>query len=147
MAKPVTVGVLGLAALRRDIARLTESSSSPLLEGLRRAGLAAAEPVAAATRAALPRFSGTLAGDVRVTASRTGATARMGRGRVPYAGPVEFGGYPGDREYLARGRYMFPAAQALAEASARAYSDQVARVLERADVWTNTSSSPANVRD
>lgn len=147
MAKPVTVGVVGLAAMRRDIARLTESSSSPILEGLKRAGRAAAEPVGAATRAHLPRDSGAMAGDVRVSVTKTGASVRMGRARLAYAGSLEFGGWPPGRDYVARGRYMFPAAEALAEPSARAYSEQVAQVLERTDVWTNTSSSATNVRD
>ena len=73
-----TVEVVGLRAFNRDIGKMTEANG-PLLKALQAAARAAVEPVAEATRSALPQDSGRLAGDVRVTATRTGAAVRLGR--------------------------------------------------------------------
>lgn len=147
MAPAAQVAVVGMNALRRDLRRLSEDVSGPLFEALKKAGRAAAEPVAAATRAALPHVTGTLAGDVRVFASRTGAGVRVGRAAVRYAGPVEFGGWPPGRDFVRDGRYLFPAARGLAEASARAYSDELERVFSRSSVWTNATANVEAIRD
>jgi hypothetical protein len=145
MAAPVEVGIVGLRALLRDFQKMG-GDASPLYPALKAAGRAAASPVAAATRSALPHQTGTLAGDVRVTASRTGATVRVGRKPIPYAGPVDFGGYPGEREFIAGGRYLFPAAGALAGTAAREYAAALTPALERFP-WTNTTTNAEAVHD
>ena len=134
-----------MAALRRDMNRLG-LDTGPLNKALAQAGRTAAEPVAAAVRESVPRDSGTLAGDVRVTASRSGAAVRMGRASVPYAGPVDFGGWPGDREYKAGGRYLWPAGQALAAQAAELYSAAAQRALDTFN-WTNQTTDAGAVRD
>jgi hypothetical protein len=149
MAQPV-VGIVGAKALRKDLSRLADDATSPLYQAMKQAGKDAAEPVAAATRAALPHVTGTLAGDVRTSGTKTGAAVRMGRASVPYAGWVEFGGIRPDgseRPFISTGRYLYPAARGLAESAARSYSDSLARLFERSDLWTNTTSDGSAVRD
>lgn len=149
MAEPV-VGIVGLKALRADVARQTTSTSSQLYEGIKAAGRLAANPVAVATRNALPHVSGRLAGDVRTSGTRTGASVRMGRATVPYAGWVEFGGSRPDgssRDYLPGGRYLFPAAQSLAERAAADYSRALTTVFASSTIWSNTTTDGGQVHD
>jgi hypothetical protein len=135
------VTVVGLRALQRDLARLADPRAGDLSRALVAAGRRVAEPIADTVRNAYPHRTGRLAGSVRVTASRTGAAVRVGRKSVPYAGPVDFGGYPDDRPYVPDGRYLYPAARHLAAQAAflyqRAVTDAVADFA-----WTNTGTSP-----
>lgn len=145
MAAQAQVQVVGLRALNRDLKRMT-GDTGPLYKALAAAGRAAAEPVAAVTRSTLPQVSGRLAGDVRVTASRSGAAVRMGRSSLRYAGWVEFGGHrktphQSFRDFNPRGRYLFPAAVQLASVAARRYTDATNRALEQFP-WTNTGGDP-----
>lgn len=149
MAAPV-VGIVGAKALRKDLSQLADDVTGPLYAAMKQAGRDAAEPVAAAARQTLPHVTGTLAGDVRTSGTKTGAAVRMGRASIPYAGWVEFGGTRPDgseRPYLAAGRYLFPAARGLAERAARDYSDSLARLFDRSDLWTNTTSDGSAVHD
>jgi hypothetical protein len=131
-----------MAALRRDMVRLG-ADIGPLNKALAAAGKAAAEPVAAAAREALPRDSGALSGTVRVSGTKSGASVRMGSKSVPYAGPVDFGGWPGEREFITNGRYLFPAAQGLVESVGALYSAATQRALD-AFTWTNEGTSTAH---
>jgi hypothetical protein len=140
------VGVVGLRALARDFARAGDDRSGPLLKYLKDAGRAAATPVADAARSAYPHDTGTLAGDVRISSTRTGATVRAGRASVRYAGPVDFGGYPGERPMIPNGRYLFPAAHSLAETSARTYAEALQRGLDNFP-WSNTTDQAASLHD
>jgi hypothetical protein len=70
----------------------------------------------------------------------------MGRSSVPYAGPVEFGGYPGNRPYLPQGRYLFPAAGRLVMDAARIYTDALQAALAQMS-WTNETTDPGSVHD
>jgi hypothetical protein len=151
MASNAPVGVVGLQALFRDAKRLG-LDTGPLGKAVQQAGKAAGEPVANIARSTVPKSSGDLAGDIRVTASRTGAAVRMGRARVPYAGWVEFGGkrqapHFSARTYVPNGRYLFDAARGRAAQSAQLFSDAVTRALADFD-WTNSSTaSPGAVHD
>ena len=145
MAQQPAVALVGMKALRRDVAKLTEDGGA-LNKALSDAGRTAMQPVAAAVRSALPQVTGALAGDVRVLASRTGAGVRMGRASLPYAGPVDFGGWPEGREYVAEGRYMFPAAEPLAETAATDYATGVQKALD-AFAWTNQTNDAEAVHD
>ena len=148
------VGVVGMRALRRDFTELS-GYDSQLNAAIVQAGMAAATPVANVTRSTLPeesgRGEGQLHGDVRVTATRTGAAVRMGRKSIPYAGWIEFGGTrhaPHDsvRPFVPTGQYMFPAAARLAQTSARLYSEALDKGLAEVD-WTNTTTNPEAVHD
>ena len=148
MADDPVVGIVGIKALSKDINQLTDDVRSPLFKAIQAAGRTAAEPVAAATRSALPHSdrrtpdAGQLAGSVRTSGTRTGAAVRMGSKQVPWAGWVEFGGqryrpFHSQRDYVKDGRYLFPAARGLAERSASLYSDALERVFVSSGVWTN----------
>lgn len=150
MAAPAVVQVVGLAALRRDLNRMGSEANGPLYQVLTQAARRAAEPVATRARGAIPKDSGALSGDVRISTTKTGATVRMGRKSIPYAGWVEFGGTRPDgseREYLPNGRYLFPAARSLSADAARTYSQGLEQVLASDRVWTNTSVNVGSVHD
>jgi len=151
MADPV-VGIVGLKALRRDLNRMAAETKGPVYEKLKTAGRAVAAPIAASARARLPSDTGTLAGDVRVTVTRTGAGVRMGRKTVPYAGWVEFGGrrsrpHDSARQFIPTGRYLFPAAYQAGPKAAAAYSEALTHIFESDTIWTNTTSNGSQVRD
>jgi hypothetical protein len=145
-----TVALVGMSALRRDVARLT-GDVGPLNKALADAGRRAADPVASVARGRLPQVSGRLAGDVRVSATRTGASIRMGRASIRYAGWVEFGGtrripHTTTRPYDPRGRYLFPAALELADAAAETYAAGVQKALD-GFAWTNETATPDSIHD
>jgi hypothetical protein len=70
----------------------------------------------------------------------------MGFASVPYAGAVEFGGYPGDRPFESGGRYLFPAAESLADTAANLYSQGTQHALD-AFPWTNETNNAEAVHD
>lgn len=149
-SRDIQVEVIGLKALARDIKKM--SGSDDLLAQMREAARQATEPVATAIREALPRsdtdHAGRLAGNVRTTATRTGSAIRMGSAAIKYAGPVEFGGYPGDREFVADGRYMFPTARSanLSAIAAAKYSTALERTID-GYAWTNTTTEGDKVHE
>lgn len=126
MAKPA-VEVIGLKELKRDLNRLDkEYFPKAFVE----AGVKVAEPLASRVRSALPHVTGNLAATVRVARVRTGARIRVGTASVPYIGPVEFGGYPAGRPYLAGGRYVFPTAQGQAATAAKEYTEAIQAAID-----------------
>ena len=146
MADAPVVDVIGLRAIMRDLARASDPRAGELVAAMQGAGRKAAEPVAEAARGDVPWDTGTLSGDIRVTASRTGAAVRMGRAKVPYAAPVEFGGWPPGREFIADGRYLFPAARANQSNVVDAYSSALSHAFDDLS-WTNETSDPEAVHD
>jgi hypothetical protein len=145
MAQAPEVAVVGLRALTRDVNRLCENAGD-LNRALAQAGKQASQPIASQVAENVPRLTGTLAATIRVTGTRSGAAVRMGTARVPYAGPVDFGGWPTTREYMSDGRYLFPAAQALAGEAAQLYGDAAQHALDSFD-WTNTTNDAEGVHD
>ena len=127
MAVKPEVEVLGLKELRRDLICLDQDYFPPKFV---EAGQKVADPVASRIRSALPQISGDLAGSVRVAKVRTGATIRVGSASVPYAGPTEFGGYPGARPFVRGGRYIFPTAQGQAAKAAEEYGRAVQEAID-----------------
>ena len=112
MSQAPQVGIVGLKALTRDV-KSRRPQPATVLALLRRGRWRPSR--SPTTRCSLPQASGRLAGDVRVTATRSGAAVRMGRGSLRYAGWVEFGGtrrvpHTSTRPYDTNGRYLFPAA-------------------------------------
>jgi hypothetical protein len=151
MADAPVIDVIGLRALVRDLVRSSDPRAGALVKAMQDAGRKAAEPIAAAARASLPHDTGTLAGDVRVTASRTGAAVRMGRSSIRYAGWIEFGGtrhepHDSSRDYIADGRYLFPAARSEQPGAVDAYTSALQHAFDNLD-WTNTTSDPTAVHD
>jgi hypothetical protein len=130
--KPV-VEVLGLKELRRDLVRLDkESAPKAFVE----AGQSVANPLASQIRGALPKDTGDLTSTVRVAKVRTGASLRVGTARTPYVGPTEFGAYPGAREFVPGGRYIYPAARAMAQQGAEAYAKAMQKAIDDNGWWT-----------
>jgi hypothetical protein len=137
VAKPI-VQVLGMSALRRDIMRLDkEGMPRAMIE----AGMLVSEPVANTVRAVLPSKSGALRGSVRVAKIRTGAAIRVGNARVSYTGPVEFGGYPGERPFIRDGRYIFPTARRMASSLVPAYEREIQRIIN-SNGWETSPNAP-----
>jgi hypothetical protein len=132
---PEAVTIVGLDALARDFARMDKDSG--FRSALQAAGMKALEPAAGAARSAVPHETGSLAASIEVGHNRLGATLRMTR---DYAGPVDFGGYPGDRPYRASGRYLFPAARSVAGKVQSLYEAGVQRALDSYG-WTNQGGS------
>jgi hypothetical protein len=126
VAKPV-VQVLGLSALRRDMGRLDKDG---MVKAMIEAGQRAAEPVANTVRAVMPSKSGAMRGSVRVAKIRSGAAIRAGSARVPYIGPVDFGGYPGQRSFIRDGRYLYPTARRMAGQVIPLYEAEIQRAID-----------------
>jgi hypothetical protein len=146
--KPPQVALIGMKALRNDLARIA-GDNGVINDALKKAGKTAVEPIYTTTQASVPRDSGTLAGDVRSSGTRTGATVRMGRAGVPYAGWIEFGGTRDDgseRDFFPQGRYEFPAARSLATTAADIYSREISSLLDRY-TWTNSGANAGSVHD
>jgi hypothetical protein len=99
------VKVYGLKELNRALKRLDVELPKNLKGRLK----VIADHVADLVRARVPHVSGKLASKVRGSATTRGAAVRV---NLDYAGPVEFGGYPKGREFVKKGRYIFPAAEA-----------------------------------
>jgi hypothetical protein len=142
---PTTPTIVGLSALTSDVKRLSAPGGT-LDHALSQAGSAAMEPVAAQTRSSYPRQSGRLAGSVKIASEPYGASITVGGADVPWAGPVDFGGYPGDRAYIAGGRYLFPAAEQLNAKALDVYSAATQRALD-GFAWTNETTSAEAVHD
>jgi hypothetical protein len=150
VAQAPAVAVVGLNALRRDLARMT-SNTGALNKAFQRAGATVAEPVAATARASVPQSSGRLGGTIRVRRMRSGAGVAMGTASARYAGWVEFGGHrraphASAREYRPLGRYLFPAGLSFASTGAQAYTSALNAALDGFD-WTNETNDPTAVRD
>jgi hypothetical protein len=146
MAQAPLAQIVGLKALQRDLRKMSDPAAGVLAKALAQAGKDALGPVADAVRNAYPSRTGALRGTVRVTGSRTGAAVRVGSKKLPYAGPVDFGGYPEGRPYVKDGRYLYPTAQAHTGAAVRRYEQAVTQVCERFP-WTNTATNPGGVHD
>jgi hypothetical protein len=144
MAQAPVVQVAGLRALVKDMKALG-APAGPLLKQMQQAAKSAGEPVAAMTRATLPQVSGQLAGTVRVTATRTGASVRMGSSSIRYAGWIEFGGtrrapHESMRDYQSNGRYLFLAARAEVGQVTALYEAAVTKALN-AYRWSNEETT------
>lgn len=104
MAETQALRVVGLKELGQKL-RAMEA-------GLQKEIPKAFKPVVASladrSRSALPSRTGTLRGSVRPFATQKRFGLRVGSKRVPYAGPVEFGGWPPGRSFVRGGRFMFP---------------------------------------
>jgi hypothetical protein len=134
VAERPLVQIEGLDELRRDLGRIDRDMMGKVMVD---AGLAISTPAARAIAAAVPHRSGRLAGSVRPSKIRTGAAVRTGKRAVPYAGPVEFGGYPGRRPYVPTGRYIFPTAASFTSGAAERYATEINRGLNQFN-WTFT---------
>lgn len=86
MAKRPLVEVEGARQLRNTLRAAGDD-----LEDLKAANQQAADIAATAARMRAPRRSGTLAGDIRASGTKTAGIVRAGRKKIPYAGPIHWG--------------------------------------------------------
>ena len=88
MADRPGIQVEGLKGLVRALKR---AGADDLLAELKAANAEAAETVKDTARPGVPRRSGALAASLRSSATPRAGVVRIGKARVPYAGPVHFG--------------------------------------------------------
>jgi hypothetical protein len=157
----VEVGIIGLRALRADIARMSEEYRGPLVNALKAAGREVCDPIANRARENLPMSDrqadkthrpGALLGSVRVYATKTGAGVRMGNKANSEAGWIEFGGtrkrpHESHRDFMSRGRYLYPAAYEMAPQAAGRYEAALNQAFDATGLWTNETSNPDQVKD
>lgn len=120
--------VIGLDDLRRQLLKLDKDAFTPAFID---AGVKAANPIASAVRSAIPFVSGDMASTVRVAKIKTGASIRVGSTRYEYIGPLEFGGYPGDRPFIRAGRYVYPTATPMVAKAVDDYAAEVQKALDQ----------------
>lgn len=129
MAGSPTIRVEGLSELSRALKKADAELAKDLRKGLK----VVADDFARKLAGKLPRRSGRLAESWSGRATQRSASVAS---RVPYAGFIEFGNKPhagggigrGDshpRAYVARGRYIFPAAEAERGHLERALEDMI----------------------
>jgi hypothetical protein len=149
-ATPV-VAVEGFNALQRDLRKLGDDVSGPILDAIRDAGYKAAQPVMLKARAAWPHVTGAHGDSLRIIRVRSGATIAEGgkADKVGGTGWLEFGGdlHGGFRPFVSGGRWLFPSAQSLASTVAQLYGDAIQRVLDKGSSWSNTTTDAAEVTD
>jgi hypothetical protein len=143
----------------KDVNQLCYDERSALYAAMKKAGYAAVSPIVTHTRPELPVSSrpaarwhkpGLLAGTLRASAYKSGAAARMGSSKVPWAGWVEFGGSRPDgssRQYIQGGRYFFPNAVAQAPTAVVQYTQAINELFGRTAIWTNSQASSGSVHD
>lgn len=127
MPSPI-VEVKGARELRSALKRIDSDLPNAIKAKFREIAEGAVGPIANA----LPRKSGDLAGSVRAGATRRAALVRIGKAALPYAGSVEFGGWPRGRPFIKEGRYIFPTAERLAPIAASEASKSIDEVARRA---------------
>jgi Bacteriophage HK97-gp10, putative tail-component len=137
------VDIVGVKALARDLKAMADKPSFQAV--LSAAGFSAATATADIARSTLPSRSGALSGDVRVSRTKTGASVRMGRKKVPYAGWVEFGGrrsrpHASERVFVRNGRYLYEAARSQQSAAQDAFERYAQQALDAYD-WSNTTTN------
>lgn len=125
------VQVEGLNRFARAMRKVDASFPARLRAGFNES----ARIVAEEARTSVPKKSGTLAGTIRASSTTRHARVSMGGARAPYAGFIEFGGHVGrnksvHREYIAGGRYLFPAFKNKRTEVEVAMSAMVRRLIE-----------------
>lgn len=112
-----TVRIEGARELRRAFRKIDRELGKQLRDELRDR---VAEPVAAKIRSRVPVRTGRWRGKITAGATQSGAHISWGRtytagstrdSSIPYAAPMEFGGYPQGRPFRPEGRYVWPTAK------------------------------------
>jgi hypothetical protein len=125
VTKP-NVEIIGLRELQRSLKRFEDGAAD-----LKRANKSAAEIVADRAIAKVPKRSGTLAKTIKAMGQARGASVKAGTAKVPYAGVIEFGGYPDGYPFLPQGRYLTPAAKESTGDVVRLYERELQRLIAR----------------
>lgn len=97
------VQIVGLRETRLALSAVSSQGSKAMRRGM----LEAARQIVPKVKAAYPKRTGELAGSVKASAGGQSQTIRV-RPSEPYAGPVDFGGWPPGRPFIGDGRYLYP---------------------------------------
>lgn len=111
----------GLDKLQRALRRAGETD---VPKRLKQVAKDAAQLVADEAARRTPVKTGRLRNSIRAAGQAKQGLVRMGTSKVPYAGPIDFGGYPKGRPFKSKGRILYPALDAA--------SAEVERFYERA---------------
>jgi phage gpG-like protein len=129
-------GMVGADAIRieglRELSRGLKLVEDGLQKEIGSVFKRAAEKVASAARRAINSRSGRLAGSLKPFGTQRKAGVRMGGGRIRYAGPYEFGGYPGNRPYIATGRAIYPTFKSMVPAVQRDVAEELQGLIRKA---------------
>jgi hypothetical protein len=96
----------------RELQRALKAVDGQLHKELRLTFNKVAEKVAGKVRGRMPRRKGTAASTVRAQSTQRAAQVVAGGRKVPYYGPLDFGGYPKGRSFVPEGRYLYPTVEA-----------------------------------
>ncbi len=127
MSRPV-MRIEGL----RELTRSLKAAEDGLQKEVNAIFKGAATKVASAARRRLPKRSGRLAASVRPFGTQRKPGVRVGRARAPYAGPVEFGGYPKGRPFVPEGRYIYPTFSEMAPQVRKDLAEELNALIRRA---------------
>ncbi len=128
-SKSAVVRVDGARQLRKELAEFTDA-----IEDLKKIHKEIAERAADKARARIPKRTGRLASSVRGSGTKTMASVRWGRKSVPYAGPIEFGGYPNGVPFVAKGKHVYPAVEDFGPQALALYAREIDRLASRFNV-------------
>lgn len=135
------IQVDGAAALRRELKRAGAS-----VEDLKGPNKEIADMVTEASRPRAPRRSGALAGSERASGTQKEATVKVGRAKVPYAGPVHWGwkrpsksqpmppgGHPGRgfRQNIPKNPWVWETARGLEPRIVQTHLDNLEHLIDR----------------
>jgi hypothetical protein len=143
---PNSVGVTGLRELRKALAAADSLFPRELSHELRDLAGDVREAARRRLEGDVEHSTGRAAGSIRAVILRGGAGVRAGGARVPYYGWLDFGGtirHHGSqhhhdqphlirREFVATGRYLYPAADEQAALLAPKVERLIERVMVRA---------------
>jgi hypothetical protein len=117
------IQVEGAKQLRDSLKRAAVS-----VDDLKAAHKAVAEMIAQRSDSRAPRRSGRLAGDVRAAGTAREAIVRVGRARVPYAGPIHWG-WPARN--IAPNPWLWETARNLEDRELSMYLDALQKIIDR----------------
>ncbi len=117
---------------------ITVEGAKQVRAGLKRAGLdvddlkaahkAVADMIVERSDSRAPRRSGALAADVRAAGTAREAIVRVGRARVPYAGPIHWG-WP--KRNIAPNPWLWTTARNLEDRELSMYLDALQKIIDR----------------
>jgi sarcosine oxidase gamma subunit len=118
------IGVEGARELRKALKTVGDEAKA----GLKEVNLEIAEIVARAAVTRVPSRSGALRETVRAAGAQTRASVKVGKKKVPYAGPIHFG-WPA--RGIAPNMFLYDALDARRDEVMDAYTDGMADLIKK----------------
>lgn len=117
------IKVEGLATLQKELRQLGGDGMKDALKALNRE---AADTVADAARSRIPVRSGNLAATLRTSSTLRTGVVRIGKAKVPYAGPIHFG-WP--KRHIRPQPFMYDALDARYNEVVELYYDRLNKLI------------------